>query len=200
MKTRVLSLLIALAILITVGGVYATWLYAETDMTAVHGHIGSFGLASAEINNSKGTFTVDASSAHLVIDQNSANDYTAKLSATGNIVVKFTPSTIFSNSNPDLTTFNVEYALVTDNADPTNYKANDGTGEKALFTKFDTATQTTLPLVKTGDFYTATVDASVLLDLIQINTFELDTYTKYTAFSAQVGVFGNIGFEVTEAE
>ncbi len=200
MKTRVLSLLIALAILVTVGGVYATWLYAETDMTAVHGHIGSFGLASAEINNSKGTFTVDASGAHLVIDQTAADDYTAKLTATGTITVKFTPSTIFGNSNPDLLTFNVVYSLVTDNADPTNYKVNDGSGEKALFTTFDTETQTPLALTKSGDVYTATVEASVLLDLIEIDTFELDTYAKYSTFSAQVGVFGNIGFQVAEAE
>lgn len=199
MKTRVLSLLIALAILVTVGGVYATWLYAETDMTAVHGHIGSFGLASAEINNSKGTFTVDASSAHLVIDQTAADNYFAKLTATGTITVKFTPSTIFSNSNPDLEAFNVVYSLVTDNTAPTSYMANDGTGEKALFTKFDTTTQTNLALTKDGDVYTATVDANDLLNLIKINTFELDTYAKYSNFSAQVGVFGNIGFQIAEA-
>lgn len=199
MKTRVLSLLIALAILVTVGGVYATWLYAETDMTAVHGHIGSFGLASAEINNSKGTFTVDASSAHLVIDQTAADNYVAKLTAAGTITVKFTPSTIFGNSNPDLGTFNVVYSLVTDNATPTNYMVNDGTGEKALFTKFDTTTQTNLTLTKDGDVYTATVDANALLNLIEINTFKLDTYAKYSNFSAQVGTFGNIGFQIAEA-
>ncbi len=199
MKTKSLSLLIALAMCITIGGVYAAWIYAETDMSAVHGHIGSFGLANAEINNSKGTITVDASNAHLVIDQTSATDYTATLKANGTITVTFSPSEIFTNSNPSLTTFNMQYRLVTTNTNPDTFTCDDGTGEKALFTKFDDETQTPLSLVKQADGkYSATLEASVLLDLIAIDSFKLDTYDKYTTFSTKLGSFGNIGIEVTE--
>ena len=199
MKTKSLSLLIALAMCITIGGVYAAWIYAETDMSAVHGHIGSFGLANAEINNSKGTITVDASGAHLVIDQTSATDYTATLKATGIITITFAPSDIFKNSNPDLATFNMQYYLVTTNAAPTTFTCDDGTGEKALFTKFDTTIKTPLSLAKQADGkYTATLDASVLLNLIAIDSFKLDTYEKYTTFSTKLGGFGNIGIEVAE--
>lgn len=200
MKTKSLSLLIALAMCITIGGVYAAWIYAEQDMSAVHGHIGSFGLANAEINNSKGTITVDASGAHLVIDQTSASDYTANLTASGTITITFSPSENFKNQYPDLPTFEMKYYLVTTNANPTAFTCDDGSGEKALFTEFDTATKTDLSLAKGADGkYTATLNASVLLDLIAIDTFELNTYEKYQTFSQKLGTFGNIGIEVIEA-
>lgn len=200
MRTRVLSLLIALAILVTVGGVYATWLYAQSDMTAVHGHIGSFGLASAEINHPQGTFTVDATNAHLLIDQTAPDNYTAILKAEGTITVKFTPSDTFKNTNKDKETFDVTYSLVTDNTDPLGFLVPDGTGaNKELFATFNTAKKTPLPLQRGDDGnYTATVQAEDLLELIAIKTFTLDSYAKYTAFSAKVGVFGNIGFQVDD--
>ena len=200
MKTKYISLLIALAMLVTMGGVYAAWVYAETDMTAVHGHIGSFGLANAEINNSKGTITVDASNAHLTIDQTSATNYNANLTATGTILVKFSPSEIYKNSNPDKTEFAMKYHLVTDNANPTAFMCNDGNPDKPLFTTFDTTTTAPLTLIKQADgTYQATVQATELLTLMDIDTFKLDTHAKYVAFSSKVGTFGNIGVEVSEA-
>ncbi len=200
MKTKYISLLIALAMLVTMGGVYAAWVYAETDMTSVHGHIGSFGLANAEINNSKGTITVDASNAHLTIDQTSASNYNANLTATGTILVKFSPSEIYKNSNPDKTEFAMKYHLVTDNANPMAFTCHDGNPEKPLFTNFDTTTTTNLTLIKQPDgTYQTTVQATELLTLMTIDTFKLDTHAKYVAFSSKVGTFGNIGLEVSEA-
>ena len=200
MKTKSLSLLIVLALCITVGGVYAAWIYAENDMQAVHGHIGSFGLTNAEINNSKGTITVDASQAHLAIDQTSATNYTGMLKATGSITITFNPSETFKNQHAGETTFAMKYYLVTTNTAPTTFTCDDGTGEKALFTEFDTTTKTDITLTKGGDGkYTVTLDATVLLDLIAIDDFVLDTYEKYQTFSQKLGSFGNIGIEVVEA-
>ena len=197
MKTKRLSLLLVLALCVTIGGVYAAWVYAETPMTAVHGHIGSTGLANASVNNSKGTITVNADAAHLVIDQTDTNDYTAKLTATGDIAFVFTPSQIFRDSNPDLEAVEMEYRLTTTNAAPTEFKNTDGT-EKNLFTKFDTTTTKSITLTKNGDVYTATISAEALLEFVEINTFKLDTYEKYQAFSIILGTFGNIGVELSE--
>lgn len=198
MKTKSLSLLIALALCITVGGVYAAWIYAENDLVAVHGHIGSFGLSNAVINNSKGTITVDANAAKLIIDQKAANDYTGVLKAEGTITVTFVPSETFKNQHPDATTYDMQYYLVT-TGNPDTFKADDGNGEKLLFTAFDTTTKDTITLEKDGSGnFVGTIDASVLLDLIAINNFELNTYEKYQTFSQQIGTFGNIGVEVAE--
>lgn len=204
MKTKSLSLLIALALLITIGGVYAAWIYAETPLTAVHGHIGSFGLANAVINNSKGTITVDASNAHLTIDQKASNDYTATLTASGTITFTFSPSDVFKNSNPNLDEYTMNYSLTTDNASPMTFTVPDGTDDdKQLFRTFDTTITTEIVLQKnaSGNFV-ATINASDLIKsdapLIAINTFTLDTYKKYTDFSNKLGTFGNIGIQIAE--
>ena len=199
MKTKFISLILVLAICVTIGGVYAAWLYAETPMTAVHGHVGSFGLATAVVNNSKGTIEVNGGNAHLVIDQAAADDYTAQLKAEGDVVITFKPSDVFVNSNKDLTEIEMNYKLVT-SGDPENFTCNDGTGAKKLFTTFDTATVKTVTLTKQGDVYVGSVSAQSLLDdgLIAINTFVLDTIEKHADFSAQVGTYGNIGIEVSE--
>ena len=201
MKTKRISLLLILALCITIGGVYAAWIYAGSTLTAVHGHIGSFGLTNAQLNNAKGTITVDATNAHLAIDQKdtdpASRDYTAVLTATGTITITFVPSDLYADSSDVI---RLQYGLKTDNANPIGFNVGVSAQDtaKPLFTKFDTTTKTELQLTESAGTYTATVDASVLLNLITLNSFVLDSYTKYEYFSAQIGSFGNIGIEVSE--
>ena len=197
MKTRSLSILLALAICITIGGVYAAWLYAETPLTAVHGHIGSFGIADASINNSKGTIAVSAAGAHLSIDQTAPNDYTANLVADGTITVTFTPTQVFADSNQGLDEIVMKYKLVTTNTAPLDFVIIDST---TLFDTFDTTTKTDITLTKDGSGnYVGTLDASVLLNLIEINDFKLETYERHQTASGKMGLFGNIGIEISES-
>lgn len=198
-KTKFISLILVIAICITVGGVYAAWLYAETPMTSVHGHIGSFGLATAVVNNAKGTIEVNGANAHLTLDQTAADDYTAELKASGDVVITFTPSEVFANSNKDMTEIVMDYKLVT-SGDPANFKCDDGSGEKLLFKTFDIDTVKQVTLRKQGNVYIGAVSAQSLLDdgFIEVNEFVLDTIEKHTAFSTKIGTFGNIGIEVSE--
>ena len=203
MKTKSLSLLLILAICITIGGVYAAWIYAETPLSSVHGHIGSFGLSNASINNAKGTLSVNAEAAHLIIDMNKpdtpkAEDaYKAVLKATGDIVFVFTPSDAWLGSNAGVDSVLMEYYLVTTGS-PDTFKINDGNGEKLLFTTFNTTDKIEVTLTKSGNVFTATVSAETLLPLIAINDFVLDAYEKYEAFSTTLGTFGNIGVALAE--
>ena len=199
MKTKFISLILVLAIIVTIGGVYAAWTYSETPMQAVHGHIGSFGLTSATVNISKGTVTVNAEGAHLIIDQ--GEGYVAELGANGTIEVTFAASSTFMESNNNPTSVQMRYRVVTTNQTPTTYTCTDGeSAPKALFTKFATDQYTTFTLTREGatNNYKATIDASVLLSLLEINEFVLNKYAKYETFSAGIGQFGNIGIEVSE--
>ena len=197
MKTRSLCIIFAFAICITIGGVYAAWLYAETPLTAVHGHIGSFGIADASINNAKGTIAVSAAGAHLSIDQSAPNDYTAKLVADGTITVTFTPTQVFADSNQSLDEIVMKYKLVTTNTTPLDFVIIDST---TLFDKFDTTTETDITLTKDGSGnYVGTLDASALLNLIEINEFKLETYERHQTASGKMGLFGNIGIEISES-
>ena len=198
MKTKLISLILVLAICITVGGVYAAWMYSETPMNAVHGHIGSFGLTSATVNIAKGTVTVNAEGAHLALDQ--GDGYVAVLGANGTIEVTFAASDTYMESNENPATVQMRYRMVSTNANPTAHLCSDGENTQPLFNKFVTDEYTNFTLTRDGETsnYKATIDATVLLNWMEVNEFVLNTYAKYETFSAGVGQFGNIGVEVSE--
>lgn len=205
MKTKSISLLLVLALFVTIGGVYAAWSYAETPLTAVHGHFGSFGVASAVVNNSKGTITVNGENAHLTFDQTSATDYTANLVGSGSIVLIFSPSEVWANSNADTNAIQMQYNLKTTNANPLGFMIEEG-GSVALFSKFDTATKTEITLTKVtdesnanyGKFVAEIPVANLIGELFSINSFKLETIEKHEAFSKRISTFGNIGIELSE--
>lgn len=86
-----LSLLIALALLITVGGVYATWSYAENTAVASSTIAPQVKLLGTT-NTTKGTITIEGSPS-VAFDQYGVNDYRAKLVWTNEVVtVKFNPA------------------------------------------------------------------------------------------------------------
>ncbi len=201
MKTKSISLLLILALFVTIGGVYATWVFAETPLQSVHGHIGSFGLANASTNNGKGTITINAEGAHLTIDQKATNDYTANLVASGTISVTFNPSNTWMVTNQDVTEIVMQYNLKTDNAKPTEYLVADEDGNETinLFSKFDTTTKTDITLTKQADgSFTGSITAAALLDLVEISTFKIESYAHYEKVSGKVSTFGNIGVEISE--
>ncbi len=208
MRTKSISLLLILALFVTIGGVYAAWSYAETPLTAVHGHIGSFGVANAVVNNAKGTITVDGTSAHLSLDQSSDTDYTAKLVGSGSILLIFSPSEVWANSNANLTEIKMNYALVTTNQAPLEFKIPVGDTQTALFSRFDTTTKTEITLTKVtdsgnanyGKFVAELPAATIVENLLAINSFKLETIEKHTAVSNAIGGFGNIGIELSEIE
>ncbi len=201
MKTKFISLFLVLAILITVGGVYAAWMYTEAPLTAIHGHVGSFGLSNAIVNNSKGTFKVNAEAAHLVLEK--GDGYVAELQANGTITFTFTASDTYMELNHNPASIGMHYSLVTTNTAPLTYKCGDGVNpDKELFTTFTTNESEPITLTRVGSTneYTATIQTQDILDngWLAINTFTLDSYAKYEKFSAGVGGFGNIGIQISE--
>ncbi len=205
MRTKSISLLLILALFVTIGGVYATWIFAETPLNAVHGHFGSFGLANSSTNNGKGLITVNAENAHLTIDQTSTTDYHAILVASGAVAVTFSPSDTWKITNSDVNTITMQYSLVSTNTNPTAFMIPDeddenGTEDIALFSKFDTATKKDITLTKQTDgSFTGTINAADLVPtFIDITDFEIKSYAHYEKVSGKVGSFGNIGIEISE--
>lgn len=86
-----LSLLMALAMLITIGGVYATWSYSEGVMyTKVHEHF-TISIAGAVSEDAKGVITVDTSGLSILIDND--GNYVPEMTISGAIKVYFKPAT-----------------------------------------------------------------------------------------------------------
>ena len=192
-----LSLLIALCMLLSIGGVYANWVYNEGLAGEAHDHVGSFGLSSATNSGSKGSLVVDASGASMTIDPY-GDTYNAELNFGGTITVTFVPDEDWLEGHANQQKFWVVWALGTTNENPMAYEVPTDAGNVKLFTKFDTTTQKYLELTRSGDTFIGTIQANELADLIQLNSFSLSTYSMYTQCSGQIGTFGYIGITVTE--
>ena len=86
-----LSLLMALAMIITIGGVYATWNYQSGVIEGHHMAIGKIGLTEVKTDGSKGAITVTPT-VTMLIDDADDNHKPDELTVTGNITITYTPS------------------------------------------------------------------------------------------------------------
>lgn len=87
---RKVSLLMALALIVTIGGVYATWSYAGANTTENHQHM-SINLATASTTTAEGVILNVSNGMNILIDQGDSS-YNAKLVISGNMGFVFKPN------------------------------------------------------------------------------------------------------------
>lgn len=171
-----LSILVALILCVTIGGVYAAWSFTSSTMTSVDRTL-SHGLTAAVTDGDVGKFQIVQNSIDIAIDQTATANYTAKLVITGTVTVAFTPNDgapedVVKNAIPSHAT------IYTKNADTNKY---DGA-------EIYVANTTTIPLTWTkGDDnkFIATIDADDIASMLSLGkAFVLDTHAKYEAFHA----------------
>ena len=92
-----LSILVALILCVTIGGVYAAWLYTSNTVGGVDRTI-SHGLTTATYEQDAGILQVKSNTVDIAIDQTAELDYRAKLVITGEVVVSFKPNPGASNT------------------------------------------------------------------------------------------------------
>ena len=90
---RKISMLITLALVVTVGGVYATWNYAQGDAEATFEALDSVTIITDKVVDAvaKGNISVNVNNMLLTIDD-ANNDHHGELIQEGYIEVTFTPS------------------------------------------------------------------------------------------------------------
>ena len=203
-----LSLLIALMLLVTVGGVYATWSYAGTNDIADAYAEAEVTIKNVELTEANGTYKIES---NLVLTVDQANeDHEAKLVFGSNdgqavyLKVTFTPSTnapkaIKDNAVPSELYFGVttpmQYKVDADG----NY-ADDGTAVD-IFTfenPGDGYLNNTFTWSKNADgTFVYELDETALKEQIQLSqTFVLDIKTEHDAF--RTALAGNIVASVTD--
>jgi hypothetical protein len=94
--------LMLVAICLVVGGVYATWAYAQKEIAPIGNLTATTGVQTAVSAGVKGTLAVGKNDLALSITDNKkgtetvgpeeAGDYIAELTGTGTLVIKFTPA------------------------------------------------------------------------------------------------------------
>lgn len=90
---RKLSLLIALSLFVTIGGVYATWNYAQGDAAPVPQALDGATDLTAKVVDAvaKGNIGVTLQDVALIIDDANGDHY-GELTKSGTIAITFTPS------------------------------------------------------------------------------------------------------------
>lgn len=205
-----LSLLIALMLCVTIGGVYATWSYAGTNDIADAYAEAKVTITDAVLTGANGTYTVES---NLVLSVDQANDnHEAKLVFASNnsdaIYLKvtfvpsdFAPQDIKENAVPSElyfgTTTTMQYKMDADG----NYDANGTATDILTFTNVsDGVFSPNVTWEKQSDgSFTYTMNETDLKAQINLNkTFVLDTKTEHDAFREALN--GNVIVRVTDGE
>lgn len=197
-----LSLLIALFMCLTIGGVYATWSYAGTNDIADAFAETKVTIADVELVGANGTYKIETNFA-LLIDQ-ANNDHEAKLDFVSNdsnpvaMTITFTPAPnapqkIKDEAVPSELYFDVTIDMEYDNKDIFKFKyVSDGD----LDDNIDWGT------ADAEGKFVVTYDLDDLRTMIMLNDeggtvpFVLDTKAKHDAF--REALKGNIVARVTD--
>ena len=178
-----ISLLMSLATVLVVGGVYATWSYSQGDVAQVETQHG-VGITTETHTGTKGTLNVVSNNVSFIVGNK--GNYVPELRIVDVVDVEeevtftFTPSVGAEDSAID-----VNWSLSVDS----NWKYSTtfgATADKSLFTVVSTETKIEKEkAVKKGSAYTYKITASEILSKITLNIedgFVLDTLSKYTNF------------------
>ena len=206
-----LSILVALILVVTIGGVYATWQYNETAVNEVswdltpnlQSYIGSStaeGSLKVMTQPMPTIMVVDNKNGDQTVGEQEGGDHIAELAFNGNMIITFSP--FDSNTNP--TALDLTYNLLIKNASFTDTTEENATA-KEIFTvdtglknlpasgaiKLEDAdditnAQTTYGVTFTesdlGKWYYV-ITADMLDAVIDLNgEFKLETLTDYHAF------------------
>lgn len=171
-----LTLFITLCMLLTVGGVYATWTYATVEQVDSVSETMSVALTDKTVTGKEGTYTVDCSNVSLTIDPKTGTTHTTALSVTGDIVITFTPNTYASETVKN-NAVSSQYALSLsenwkyDNADILSLTTAGGQAHEITWSK------------QTNGTFTCTIAASTLAGYLNLTEVTLDTVAKYEVYT-----------------
>ena len=194
---RKFSLLIALALLITVGSVYATWTYIDKTDVADITEGKAVNLTGATFVGTYGTYTVDVTGLVLQIDPKEENSHITSLIGSGQVVITFTPSIHAPTeikTNAVASTFQIK--LSND-----NWTFDDGSGSKNIFVLTHQGTETiSWSEPDSNGVFTFTLTAADLLDEhLSMNEFTLDSKSDYERFTTAL-TNGQITFTVSDGK
>jgi hypothetical protein len=178
-----LSLIIALVLCITIGGVYATWTYTQsTDVADITPTLG-ISMTEATFAGTLGTYAVDTSALTMAVDPKPGSTHVTSLQMAGSITIKFTPQTyaeVDVKENGVPTTF--QFSLSNDNW---TFDDGHGAGARKIITikHPDEKHNVVWSEPDANGVLSCTISAAVLADHFELTEFTLDTKALYDQFS-----------------
>ena len=168
-----LSLLIALCMLISIGGVYATWVYSEKSDVADITGAKAITLTEATFSGTYGTYAVDTSQLNMQVDPKEGTAHVTSLVITGDLVITFKPNTYapddVKNNGVDST---FQFSLSN-----SEWKY----GSEAIMT-VDTAKHDITWTKGSDGNFTYTISAADLANYLTLTEITLDTKAEYNEY------------------
>ena len=163
---RKISTIIALALIVTIGGVYAAWSYSQ-GAAAGSEITREINMAQVNTSGNKGTITATPSNFAFLVDDIGEKDYVAALTGTGELTVNFTPNAgsdaaLATNGIKMIATVTVKYTGTTA---PT-YTGVDASGQTVTVVPVQSKANNTIVLTGEGTALTATLTAEQILGAI----------------------------------
>lgn len=195
-----LGLLMAMALTVTVGGVYATWTYTQNTDVADETVNTAMNLTGVAYSGSYGTYAIDRSTLELKIDPMEGTTHTTALLIKGQIVITFTPNSVAPQEvkNEGVPT-TIQFGLSN-----TNWTFDDDTTDAVAARNIITLTHggekeniAWGEPDKTTGVFTYTITAEELAKHLSLTEFNLDTKAKYDAYSTALSL-GNITLTVSD--
>lgn len=202
---RKLSLLVALLLLVTVGGVYATWTYAEGTATSSHKHM-SVNIASLGNTTPVGEVVNVLNSMDVLIDD--GGNYVAKAGFSGKMGFVFIPGV---GASSDIISNGLHLSFDVKQDTPLKYEGNNifeivsdektdlGKGTKITEENKNTLCPGTDLSNYVGGFYVE-ISAEQVAQYVQINNIVLDERAEYDRMQSALVAGGALGVSVYEAE
>ena len=174
-----LSLLIAMILCVTIGGVYATWTYTQNTDVADESVNKSLNLTGVEYVGSYGTYSVNVDGLTLKIDPKPSTTHVTSLVIDGKIDIVFTPNSVAPQAVKD-SAVRSTYLFTLSNP---NWLYQ---GSPVVVLTHTDAHE--IEWTKQGDgTFKYTISAEALADHITLTEFTLDTKVKYDAYNTVLG-------------
>lgn len=168
-----LSLLIALALIVTIGGVYAAWNYAQGATASVE-ITREINMAQVNTDSNKGSISATPSNVSFIVDD--GGSYNTVLKGTGKFDITFTPST-----GADATTISNGIKMIaTVTVKSTNNLKYEGT-TVPIIARTDGGANV-IDITPSGASKTAELTVDQILGAVQLCDVVLDTKAKNDAF------------------
>ncbi len=207
------SLLIALALIVTIGGVYATWNYGNSSTAATSSRVFYPELTAAnEGTSNNGTF-IDADSSIVIKIDDTNNDYVTEVDVTGQIVYIFElkdgvtsmPNLYWQLSEPEAHTYegNNVFNVSMSSTNPYAQINPANVVEISMSNYVDVFGDGTFSLADTtyvdGKHFAIKIDSTDIEQVLTINgTISLPTINEYNAFSDALSDHGNLKLVVSD--
>ena len=186
-----LSLLIVLCMLLTIGGVYATWTYTSDRADVADEPVNmSLNLTGVSYIDTYGSFELDQSGLSLKIDPAEGTAHTTSLVASGELVISFIPSEFAPPNVKESGISNATRKLSIGNANWT-YDGHNIISVVHPDESHDIVWQ------KSGNKFIFTLTAAEIANHLDLYEFDLETKTHYDQYSAALGL-GSITLTVSD--